>query len=93
MNFMSTDRFIKYFNARNPNIKIIYSTPGTYLQALREQGETYPIKTDDMFPYADGPQVYWTGYYTSRANAKGYIRTGQANLHASSKLYSLKAID
>ena len=46
-----------------------------------------------MFPYADQPQDYWTGYFTSRANSKKQVRDGQANLHASSKLYSKKVID
>lgn len=25
---------------------------------------------DDMFPYADQAEDYWTGYFTSRADAK-----------------------
>lgn len=45
-----------------------------------------------MFPYADQPNDYWTGYFTSRAAAKGQVRDGQANLHASNKLYMLKAL-
>jgi len=31
-------------------------------------------KTDDLFPYADGPHAYWTGYFTSRPTLKGYVR-------------------
>ena len=31
-------------------------------------------KTDDLFPYADGPHSYWTGYFTSRPTLKGYVR-------------------
>jgi hypothetical protein len=46
-----------------------------------------------MFPYADGENSFWTGYFTSRANAKGYIRKTSANLHASTKLYGLQAIN
>lgn len=46
-----------------------------------------------MFPYADSKFSYWTGYFTSRANDKEYIRRGSHNLHASSKLYGLEAID
>lgn len=76
MNFMSTDRFIEYFNARNPNIKIIYSTPGMYLDAIKAQGVAYPIKTDDMFPYSDNTEDFWTGYFTSRANSKKQNRDG-----------------
>ena len=46
-----------------------------------------------MFPYADIPEDYWTGYFTSKANFKKYVRDGQANLHASSKLYAAKVLD
>ena len=46
-----------------------------------------------MFPYADKPTAFWTGYFSSRANAKGYIRKASANMHASTKLYGLSAIN
>lgn len=72
---------------------LIYSTPGTYLDAIKVQNLSYPIKTDDMFPYGEHFTDYWTGYFTSRANAKKQVRDGQANLHASSKLYAMKVLD
>ncbi len=72
---------------------LIYSTPGMYLDAIKKQNLSYPVKYDDMFPYADSPNDYWTGYFTSRANSKGQIREGQANLHASNKVYSMKVLD
>lgn len=46
-----------------------------------------------MFPYADFDNSYWTGYFTSRANAKKYIRDGSVNLHATMKLYASKMVD
>ena len=82
MNFMSMDRLIEYFNARVPNITLLYSTPGMYLDAIKEQGKTYPVNYDDMFPYADNTNDYWTGYFTSRPNSKKYIREAQSTFHA-----------
>lgn len=32
------------------------------------------LKTDDFFPYADGPHQFWTGYFTSRPALKRYER-------------------
>lgn len=32
------------------------------------------VKTDDFFPYADGPHQFWTGYFTSRPAFKRYER-------------------
>jgi hypothetical protein len=65
------DRLINYFNKNINNMTLKYSTPGIYLDAIKKQNMSYPIKTDDMFPYADVPEEYWTGYFSSRANAKG----------------------
>lgn len=60
-----------------------------YLAGLRsQQNVVWPVNYDDMFPYADQPEDYWTGYFTSRANAKSQVRFGQAAFHASSKLLS-----
>lgn len=48
----------------------MYSTPGEYLDSLIAANVTWPVRYDDMFPYADKPDDYWTGYFTSRAGAK-----------------------
>jgi len=75
-NFLSQDRLISYFNSHFDNITLIYSTPGIYLDAIKAQNLSYPVKYDDMFPYADSENNYWTGYFTSRANSKGQVRDG-----------------
>jgi lysosomal alpha-mannosidase len=46
-----------------------------------------------MFPYADNPLSFWTGYFTSRANDKAYIRRASHNMHAAQKLFGLQMID
>ena len=93
MNFLSMDRLIKYFNSKVQNVKLMYSTPSEYLSALKKANIVWPTKYDDMFPYADRMDDYWTGYFTSRANSKIFIRDGQASLHSSSKLYALRMIN
>lgn len=93
MNFEQMDRLIAYFNEHNTaNITLMYSTPGTYLDALHSQNLTWPVKYDDMFPYSDNPQDYWAGYFTSRQAAKKQVRDGQANIHASNYLFSLRVL-
>jgi hypothetical protein len=82
-----------YFNSHIEDATVLYSTPSEYLDALIAQDLTWPVRYADMFPYADQANDYWTGYFTSRSNAKRAVRDGQANLHASSKLYSAKVID
>jgi len=67
MNFENMDRMITYFNAHNTaNMTMFYSTPGQYVDSLKVQNITWPTKYDDMFPYSDNPQDYWTGYFASR---------------------------
>lgn len=70
-----------------------YSTPSNYVDAINKQNVTWPTKYDDMFPYSDNPDAYWTGYFTSRANLKEYVRVGSHNLHASAQLYSLHTLN
>ena len=52
----------------------------------------WPVRYDDMFPYADREDAYWTGYFTSRPNAKWEARYTSSNFHASSKLAAGKMI-
>lgn len=93
MNFKSYDALIKYFNSVYTDMTMFYSTPSMYLDALKAEDHTWPLNTNDMFPYADQQEDYWSGYFTSRANAKSQVRFGQANLHSSNKLYSMKAMN
>lgn len=41
-----------------------------------------------MLPYADNIEDYWTGYFTSRAQAKKLDRQTSSYLHASNKLFA-----
>jgi len=96
MYFRSSDAMIKYFNENEgakSNIELIYSTPSMYIDALADEKIVWPTKYDDIFPYADNEDSYWTGYFTSRANDKGYMRTASHSLHSSNKLFALAVID
>ena len=92
LTYKSMDNQIEYFNSVYDDITLVRSTPYMYLEALKAQDIAWPVKTDDMFPYADHPNEYWTGYFTSRANSKSQVRFAQANLHASNKLFAEKSI-
>ena len=82
--YKNLDKLIKYVNAADVGLNLFYSTPSCYLKSKHEDftnpkdeksrefsmGEV----TDDFFPYADGPHMFWTGYFTSRAALKRYVR-------------------
>lgn len=53
----------------------------------------WPTREDDMYVYAKEDEGYWSGYFTSRANLKSFIRLASRELHASSKLYAMRVID
>jgi hypothetical protein len=85
---------IKYMNEHHGDkYHFRYSTPSDYVDAVKKHNVTWPTKYDDMMPYSDSPQNFWTGYFTSRANDKGYIRRGSHDLHASNLLYAEKMLD
>lgn len=74
--YKNMDKLINYINGHTEkyNVKLLYSTPSIYLEEVHKQNITFPLKADDFFPYADVPNGYWTGYFTSRVALKGNVR-------------------
>jgi len=70
--FANGDALIRYWKKAMTAAKIDmrYSTVYDYINAVKAENITWPTKYDDMFPYADWEDQYWTGYFTSRANSK-----------------------
>jgi len=94
--FKYSQALIDYYNdniGKQANIELIYSTPSMYVDAVNAEGLVYSTKYDDMFPYADNDQSYWTGFFSSRPNLKEYIRRAEQTLHASNKLFALTSLD
>eukprot|EP00930_Biecheleria_cincta_P010286 TRINITY_DN1122_c3_g1_i1.p1 TRINITY_DN1122_c3_g1~~TRINITY_DN1122_c3_g1_i1.p1 ORF type:complete len:1002 (-),score=168.48 TRINITY_DN1122_c3_g1_i1:36-3041(-) len=78
--YENLDRIIRYVN-EDGRVEAMYSTPEKYLHAkANEKSITWPLKTDDFFPYADGAHQFWTGYFTSRPALKRYVRDSSAFL-------------
>jgi hypothetical protein len=53
------------------DIELKYSTPTKYINAMTEhnnktQDFEWKIRRDDTFPYAQNPDLFMSGYYTSR---------------------------
>ena len=78
------DKIIEFTNKFNTkNITFMYSTPSAYIDAIRNDKVSYPVKYDDGFPYNDWSFEYWTGYFSSRPNKKKQTRDFGANMRAS----------
>ncbi|XP_014748733.1 PREDICTED: lysosomal alpha-mannosidase [Sturnus vulgaris] len=90
--FKNLDKLIAHANARQANgsrVHALYSTPSCYLRELNRANLTWPLKTDDFFPYSDGPHQFWTGYFSSRPALKGYERLSSGFLQICSQLEAL----
>jgi len=76
MDFKNYDQLFKYLsaNSKKYNVDVSYSTPGRFISALYPMNLKFEEKADDFFPYADGPNAYWTGYFSSRVSIKGAVR-------------------
>ena len=73
--YKNMDKLIKYINSRPEyGVKIMYSTPPDYIEAIYKEKATYPTKNDDFFPYSDNAHSMWTGYFTSRVALKGFVK-------------------
>ena len=65
------DKIINYTNNFNTkNITFMYSTPSQFINALKQENKTWPVKTDDGYPYADDSTAFWTGFFSSRPSKK-----------------------
>ncbi|XVF16105.1 hypothetical protein REPUB_Repub10bG0002600 [Reevesia pubescens] len=71
--FRQMDKLIHYVN-KDGRVNALYSTPSIYTDAKYAMSKSWPLKTDDYFPYADRANAYWTGYFTSRPALKRYVR-------------------
>jgi hypothetical protein len=88
------EAMISYINTHNKhNVKVLMSTPSQYIEALKKENIVFSSYYNDMFPYSDEKDEFWSGFYTSRPNTKKMVKDGSAYLHATSKAFALKAID
>jgi len=61
--FKNIDKLIHYANNADGRLNLFYSTPARYVAAKHSYQQSWPLKTDDFFPYADFPHCYWTGHH------------------------------
>lgn len=75
-------------------LNVFYSTPSQYVDAIHAANLTWTVKTDDLFPYADCPWCFWTGYFVSRYDRRSYlISLLVAIFHTDSAVLALGCVD
>ncbi|KAG2372905.1 hypothetical protein C9374_013027 [Naegleria lovaniensis] len=93
--YSSMDRIINYINSHDLGMKVQYSTATEYFEELfKSYGSTtkFPVVKQDFVPYADYPDSYWTGYFTSLPNLKRSARTAESILTTTEMLYALARV-
>ncbi|KAF4014557.1 hypothetical protein G4228_006816 [Cervus hanglu yarkandensis] len=91
--FKNLDKLIQLVNAQQQangsRVNVLYSTPACYLWELNKANLSWSVKKDDFFPYADGPHMFWTGYFSSRPALKRYERLSYNFLQVCNQLEAL----
>jgi hypothetical protein len=90
--FSNLDLLIHHVNL-DGRINAFYSSPADYIAAKHGYRTKWPVKSDDFFPYSDTPHSFWTGYFSSRASSKGFIRSGTSYLQAARQLEAYVGIE
>ena len=84
--FKNLDKAIYHVNKQQQQngsqVNIFYSTTACYLNALHNANTSWPVKSDDFFPYAHRGHSFWTGYFTSRPALKDMVRRASNFLQA-----------
>ncbi len=94
--FKNMDKLINYIQEKPEyGVNVFYSTPSRYVATLNKLNLKWPTKKDDFFPYADGDNAFWTGYFVSRASLKGnfFVVLFFINFRVYSGIWSLFAIN
>ena len=89
--FQNLDKLIHYTNlgTGSHGVNMFYSSPQQYARTKLAYPFAWPLKQpsdSDGFPYADGPHSYWTGFLTSRAALKGYVRSSSNVFQAAKQI-------
>jgi len=92
--FHSMDQVVTYLQANEANtrVKVAYSVLSEYYDSVWAYAKANNIQwpnvdQGDYLPYLGG--LWWTGYYTSRVQLKGWVRRGESASHVSEPLYAL----
>jgi hypothetical protein len=90
--FYNMDQIMNYINNNSATygVQVKYATLGEYFDAVHSANLTWPVRgPEDFFPYNDGDDQYWSGYYTSRNAVKGWVRSRENVLRTAEALHAL----
>ncbi len=83
--YHNLDKLIHYVN-QNGTVNAFYSTPTRYVDEKKKSNMKWEQRYDDIFPLADAPHHYWSGYFTSRPALKRQVRFSSNFLNAARQM-------
>mmetsp|Transcript_38391 Transcript_38391/g.53426 ORF Transcript_38391/g.53426 Transcript_38391/m.53426 type:complete len:305 (+) Transcript_38391:452-1366(+) len=91
LQYTNYDKLINFINANRLlfNVTVQYSTLSAFFESLeKEEGVKWPVLSEeiDFYPYAEFPDSWWSGFYTSRPTLKKRVRVTDAILDAVDQL-------
>lgn len=103
INYRIMDELVRLWNEMGYGefIEIRYSTPTRYTRELAKINEkhrnasdefNWPIRRDDTLPYAQHPNQFWNGFYTSRPQLKLSVRELSRSLQSSSRMIAQQVL-
>ena len=69
-------------NMAKYGMRLQYSTPTYYMKTLHAKNLDWELKVDDFESYAIGPDQFLVGFYSSRPDFKGFVRSASTQLQA-----------
>lgn len=103
VNYRIMDELIKVWHEYGFDkfIELRYSTPTRFTREVAKINEahkiandsfTFPIRRDDTLPYAQHPNQFWNGFYTSRPQLKLSVRELSRALQSSSRIITQQVL-
>lgn len=87
-NFENLRRAVKAGNemGKDFNMTFVISTPRAYVDAMKSENASFPVKYDEFLNYYQEEQDknnrtqynFWSGFYTSRPGIKSHVKTASA---------------
>jgi alpha-mannosidase len=68
------------------------STPSRFTDALKAENVTWPVRTNDLFPYMQH-ELYWTGFFSSRPAVKKQVKDASAFFNSEQNVFARLLID
>lgn len=85
-NYRNMESMMNYIknNYKDINMDFKMSTPNEYVQALKSKNQfaNLAVYKGDFYPYIEGENSVWSGFFSSRADFKKEIKVASTLEHA-----------